>query len=203
MAASPHPIDAVATLIADHKVGGVDVRWESMDATFKFILGGPGVTDGNLFKAPPRPIERVDPVRPKASGKGIAKNALYITAGAPIAPIRFMGQAEEIRRIIVRLSLKWTAYGEGHALAVEINRYLFEFGIDKRIQLPSPPAATLVPPLRRFMPVNNNPSPNDILNDDILDFHALNSEPILSNPSNTIFYFAMNYSVDYITRPFK
>ena len=158
---SPHPIDGIVAHIVgrpQHVVGVDNVFWEGAnDPTFKFILGN----KGNLFKAPPRPIERVDPLKPTAK-EGVPKNALYITAGAPIAPIRFMGQAEEIRRIIIRLSLKWTTYSEGHALAVEINRYLFKFGIDKRI--PPKPPKVLVPPFRRFMPVNNNPSPNDILN---------------------------------------
>ena len=196
MVASPHPIDGIAKFIADrplHRVGIDDVRWESMKPTFKFVL------KDNLITGPARPIERVDPVRPtsRPGAGGVKKKALYMTAGAPVMPIRFMGQDEEIRRIIVRLSLKWNDYLEGHALAVEINRYLFKFGIDKRIPPKLP--KVLVPPLRRFMPVNNNPSPNDILNKHILDFHALNSEPILSGPFGPYNYFAMNYSVDYVT----
>ena len=196
MAASPHPIDGIADLIIarpPRTVMGVERSWDAAPSR-KFVKPGKVSVKNEIpvYKGAPRPIERVDPVRPTAPGKGIRTDALYITAGAPIAPIRFMGQAEEIRRIIVRLSLKWTEYEVGHALAVEINRFLF----GETLTLNNP-----------------NPNPNDIStdenlpgsppSDDILDFHALNSEPILSNPSNTIFYFAMNYSVDYITRPFK
>ena len=191
MAASPHPIDAVVDLIVarpSRMVMGVETYWDAA-LSRKFVKGETSVkSEISVYMSPPRPIERVDPVRPTASPGGVRKNALYMTAGAPITPIRFMGQSEEIRRIIVRLSLKWVAndYKTSHPLAVEINRYLFNQDLKGKF------------PLKKD--VKNL---NDISREDILDFHALNSEPILSGPFREYNYFAMNYSVDYITRPFK
>ena len=178
----PHPIDAIRDLIVGRP------SWDAAPSR-KFVKGGKASVKSEIpvYTSPPRPIERVDPVRPTAlPGKGVPTQALYMTAGAPIAPIRFMGQADEIRRIIVRLSLKWRNYEDGHALAVEINRFLF--GKTLTLNSPNP---------------NPNDNPNDIKSGDILDFHALNSEPILSGPFREYNYFAMNYSVDYITKLFK
>ena len=147
-----HPIEEVFDLIVNRGDNWVH-------------LSGGFVARNNIFMGHARAIDRIDPARPRATLDGkVANQGLYVAAGAPVPPVRFMGQAEEIKSVIVRLSLRWKAYGEGHFLAVEVNNYLL-----------------------------GKPLPN------ALDFHTLNSEPIVSGPDKSDYhYFVTNYSVDYI-----
>ena len=56
--------------------------------------------------------------------ESLKRQRLFVVAGPPIVPMRFMNQSEEIRTAIVSLRLYWKNYGKGRDLITAIMDFL-------------------------------------------------------------------------------
>ena len=113
--------------------------------------------------------------------ESLKRQRLFVVAGPPIIPMRFMGQSEEIRTAIVSLRLYWKNYGKGRDLITAIMDFVLGRDIYVQTALTSPEADAMNP-LRSFIKQDDAEEAGDnIMNEKnvikYLDVNATISEP--------------------------